>query len=268
LRLAVRNAEQRNGELHAAKQQAETANRAKSQFLANMSHELRTPLNAIIGFAELIREERFGPVGQARYLEYANDIFTSGNHLLSLINDVLDMAKIEAGRVELNEELVDVPEIVRETARVLSHRAEEAGIALTTAIEDALPDLQADPRSVRQILLNLVGNAVKFTPEGGRVMLRVERTLAGAAIEVQDTGVGIPEGDEERIFDRFYRAPSAVSEQIPGTGLGLFIARAIAERHGGTLVARRREGGGSVFRLEIPSDAPRALPDPETELVA
>jgi signal transduction histidine kinase len=99
-------------------------------------------------------------------------------------------------------------------------------------------------------------------------MLRVERTLAGAAIEVQDTGVGIPEGDEERIFDRFYRAPSAVSEQIPGTGLGLFIARAIAERHGGTLVARRREGGGSVFRLEIPSDAPRALPDPETELVA
>jgi len=161
----------------------------------------------------------------------------------------------------------DVQAVATEALDEMHARAERKGVSLFLACDGPIR-VECDRRRLLQLLDNLVGNAVKFTPEGGRVELRVERTLAGVAIDVLDTGVGISPGEEERIFGRFYRSSTAVSEQVPGTGLGLFIARAIAERHGGTLVARRREKGGSVFRLELPSQAARAAGEPEPELVA
>jgi signal transduction histidine kinase len=167
----------------------------------------------------------------------------------------------------LNVEDTDLESVATDALDEMHARAERKGVSLFLACDGPVR-IEADRRRLLQLVDNLVGNAVKFTPDGGRIELHVERTLSGAAIEVQDTGVGFPQGDEERIFDRFYRAPTAVADQVPGTGLGLFIARAIAERHGGTLVARRREGGGSAFRLELPSEMPRATADPETELVA
>lgn len=243
------------------------ADRLKDEFIALVSHDLRTPLTSIIGYVELALDDSGSTPLDAERRRYIEVVARSSDRLLRLVDDLLLAARLQSGRFVLSPGEVDLEAVAAEALDEMHARAERKGVSLFLACDGPV-SVECDRRRLLQLLDNLVGNAVKFTPEGGRVTLRVERTLAGAAVEVHDTGVGIPAGEEDRIFDRFYRAQSSVSEHVPGTGLGLFIARAIAERHGGTLVARRREGGGSVFRLELPSRAPRAAPDPETELVA
>jgi signal transduction histidine kinase len=258
---------------HARKQLAEQneqlveADRMKDEFIALVSHDLRTPLTSIIGYVELaLDEDGSAPLDdeRRRYLEV---VTRSSDRLLRLVDDLLLAARLQSGRFMLSLDDTDVEAVATEALDEMHARAERKGVSLFLACDGPIR-VECDRRRLLQLLDNLVGNAVKFTPEGGRVEVRVERTLAGVAIDVLDTGVGIPAGEEERIFSRFYRSPSAVSDQVPGTGLGLFIARAIAERHGGTLVARRREKGGSVFRLELPSQAVRTAGEPEPELVA
>ncbi len=240
----------------------------KDEFIALVSHDLRTPLTSIIGYVELALDDEGGTPLDEERRRYIEVVARSSDRLLRLVDDLLLAARLQSGRLTLAVEDVELESVTAEALDEAHARAERKGVSLFLSCDGPIR-IECDRRRLLQLLDNLVGNAVKFTPEGGRVEVRVERTLAGAAIEVQDTGIGFPPGEEERIFDRFYRAQSAVSDQVPGTGLGLFIARAIAERHGGTLVARRREGGGSIFRLELPSsNAPRPTGAPETELVA
>ena len=243
------------------------ADKLKDEFIALVSHDLRTPLTSIIGYVELALDEAGTEPLDPERRKYIEIVARSSDRLLRLVDDLLLAARLQSGRFVLNVEDADLEAVSSEALDEMHARAERKGVSLFLACDGPLR-VECDRRRLLQLLDNLVGNAIKFTPEGGRVVLRVERTLAGAAIEVHDTGVGIPPGEEEKIFERFYRAPSVVSEQVPGTGLGLFIARAIAERHGGTLVARNRDSGGAVFRLELPSQAPQVTLDQETELVA
>ncbi len=239
----------------------------KDEFIALVSHDLRTPLTSIIGYVELALDDDGGAPLDEERRRYIEVVARSSDRLLRLVDDLLLAARLQSGRFLLSIEDADLESVAAGALDETHARADRKGVSLFLSCDGPIR-IECDRRRILQLLDNLVGNAVKFTPEGGRVELRVERTLDGAAIEVRDTGIGIPLGEEERIFDRFYRAQSAVSEQVPGTGLGLFIARAIAERHGGTLVAHRREGGGSIFRLELPSHASRPTVDPESELVA
>ena len=239
----------------------------KDEFIALVSHDLRTPLTSIIGYVELALDDEGGAPLDEERRRYIEVVARSSDRLLRLVDDLLLAARLQSGRFMLSIEDADLESVAADALDEAHARADRKGVSLFLSCDGPIR-IECDRRRLLQLLDNLVGNAVKFTPEGGRVELRVERTLDGAAIEVQDNGIGIPLGEEERIFDRFYRAQSAVSEQVPGTGLGLFIARAIAERHGGTLVAHRREGGGSIFRLELPSHASRPTVDPESELVA
>jgi len=248
-------------------EELEQADRLKDEFIALVSHDLRTPLTSIIGYVELALDEDGSEPLDAERRRYIEVVARSSDRLLRLVDDLLLAARLQSGRFALNVEATDLESIAADALDEMHARAERKGVSLFLTCDGPVR-VEADRRRLLQLLDNLVGNAIKFTPEGGRIVLRIERTLAGAAIEVCDTGIGIADGDEERIFDRFYRSPSAVSEHVPGTGLGLFIARAIAERHGGTLVARRCDGAGSVFRLELPSQAPQAAGHPEKELVA
>ena len=243
------------------------ADKLKDEFIALVSHDLRTPLTSIIGYVELALEEDGTAPLDAERRKYIEIVARSSDRLLRLVDDLLLAARLQSGRFVLNIDEADLEAVAAEALDEAHARAERKGVALLLACDGPIR-IRCDRRRVLQLLDNLVGNAVKFTPESGRVTLRVERTLAGAAIEVHDTGDGIPPGEENKIFDRFYRAPNVVREQVPGTGLGLFIARAIAERHGGTLVGRNRDSGGAVFRLELPSEATQGTPDPEAELVA
>ena len=236
----------------------------KDEFIALVSHDLRTPLTSIIGYVELALDDEGVPLDEERR-RYIEVVARSSDRLLRLVDDLLLAARLQSGRFMLNLDDTDVESIVAETLDDIHARAELKGVSLFLAADGPIR-IECDRRRVLQLLDNLVSNAVKFTPEGGRVDVRVERTLTGVAVEVCDTGVGILAGEEERIFERFYRSASAVSDQVPGTGLGLFIARAIAERHGGNLVARRRDGGGSILRLELPERA--IAPTAEPELVA
>ena len=238
------------------------ADELKDEFIALVSHDLRTPLTSIIGYVELaLDEDGSAPldVERRRYIEV---VARSSDRLLRLVDDLLLAARLQSGRFSLAVDDADLEAVASEALDEMHARAERKGVSLFLACEGPTK-IRCDRRRVLQLLDNLISNAVKFTPEGGRIELRVERTLTGAAIEVQDTGVGLDPGDEERIFERFYRTPSAVADQVPGTGLGLFIARAIAERHGGTLVARRRDEGGSIFRLELPAQATATTAEPE-----
>ncbi len=272
LRRAVINLEQSQEQLselarkyEAEKIRAEGASAAKSEFLANMSHELRTPLNAINGFSEIMSAEMYGPLGDPRYRDYARDILSSGQHLLALINDILDMSKIEAGKFTLRFEPVAVEEIVEDALRLVRNRAEAAGLTLAVDFGD-LPDVEADYRAIKQILLNLLSNAVKFTPRGGRVVVRAELRDdplgQRVKVSVQDTGIGISAQDLERLARPFEQVESQHSKTTQGTGLGLALTKALVEMHGGLLDLRSAPGQGTTasFALPVRQSRPSALP--------
>jgi signal transduction histidine kinase len=241
-----------------AKEAAVAASRVKSEFLANMSHELRTPLNAIIGFSDTMRSRLFGPM-HARYEEYAVLINESGQHLLSLITDILDLSKIEAGKFVLDPRPVDVAESVTSCLEMTRRRAEEVGITLTASVPDDLPMLIADARSVKQILLNLLTNAVKFTPRDGAVSLSVTAQEGRLHLAVRDTGIGIPGKTLERIGLPFEQADNDPMRAREGTGLGLALVKSLVEKHGGRMRIESREGFGTTVSIELPLDCGQRL---------
>jgi PAS domain S-box-containing protein len=239
-------------DVKAAQERAESANKAKSRFLANMSHELRTPLNAVIGFTDLMRQRTFGPLGNERYEEYATLIYDSGQLLLDLISDMLDMAKIEAGRLELNYERVDVNGTVEDSVRMLRDRAENNGLELTLSLPKEPLFLIADKRAVKQVLLNLLTNAIKFTPAGGHVGVSVRYGDGLTTITVRDTGVGIPASELPRLGNPFEQVNSDPTIAKGGSGLGLALVRALMEKHSGTLSIDSEEGVGTTVRVTFP----------------
>lgn len=242
-------------EILAEKERAELANRSKSDFLANMSHELRTPLNAIIGFSEILQNELMGPLGADCYKEYVLNIKESGTHLLDIINDILDLSKIEAGKAQMIEETVELSRTIRSCSRLMEVRANDAKVMLTVEIAANLPALHVDERKVKQIIINLLSNAVKFTPEGGEVTVTANRAVGGGVdIVVSDTGIGIAADDIARALLPFNQIDSSLSRKYNGTGLGLPLAESFARMHGGTLTLESREGQGTRVTLHIPEN--------------
>jgi two-component system cell cycle sensor histidine kinase PleC len=239
----------------AEKIRAEGANKAKSEFLANMSHELRTPLNAINGFSEIMVGELFGPIGDRRYVEYAQDILSSGQHLLALINDILDMAKIEAGKLSLAIEPLQVEEVIDDALRLMRNRTEEAGLELKVVLP-RLPEVEADYRALKQVMLNLLSNAVKFTPRGGRITVdgaaEGEGEGRGVRISVSDTGIGISAQDLERIARPFEQIESQLSKTTQGSGLGLALSKSLVELHGGELTLESAPAEGTTVTVFLP----------------
>jgi len=230
--------------------QLEVASQHKSEFLANMSHELRTPLNAIIGFSEVLAEKMFGDVND-KQAEYLHDILESGRHLLSLINDILDLSKIEAGRMELEVSEFDLPQAIQNALMLVRERALRRGIALHHVIDDRVGGIQADERKVKQVLLNLLSNAIKFTPEGGRIEARAASTDGIVEVSVADTGIGIAPEDQEAVFEEF-RQVGAADKKAEGTGLGLALSRKFIELHGGQIRVTSQVGVGSTFTFTLP----------------
>jgi len=258
LQAMVTRLEQSQGELallarkyEAAKVRAEAANRAKSEFLANMSHELRTPLNAINGFSEIMTAEMFGPLGDRRYKEYAQDILNSGQHLLALINDILDMAKIEAGKMTMSFEPVVLEDVVEDAVRLMRNRAEAAGLSLDVRL-DPLPEIEADYRALKQVLLNLLSNAVKFTPRGGSVTVLSEDLGGQVRLAVRDSGIGISAEDIERLATPFEQIESQHAKTQQGTGLGLALTKSLIQMHAGQLVFHSEPGAGTTVSIILP----------------
>ena len=238
--------------------QLEVADRHKSQFLANMSHELRTPLNAIIGFSEVLLEKVFGRMNEKQE-EYLTDIFTSGRHLLQLINEILDLAKIEAGRVELELSEFELPLALEDAAVLLRGRAQRHAVEFSVELDQRLGTVTADQRKLKQILINLLSNAIKFTPDGGKIALRAALVDGLAEISVADTGAGIAPEDQARIFQEFIQVGGDYTRKAEGTGLGLTLAQKFVEMHGGRIWVESELGRGSKFTFTIPIGDPEAI---------
>jgi two-component system cell cycle sensor histidine kinase PleC len=251
LQKAQRAEQERTLQLKRETERAEAASQAKSEFLANMSHELRTPLNAIIGFSEIMADGHFGPLGNDRYVEYANDIHGSGEHLLGVIDDILDMAKIESGRVSVEREHIDLNPLINETVRVIAVQAQEKNINLTTRI-DADMKVFADRRAIKQIVINLLSNAVKFTGEGGAITVRARHVAGALMLSIEDTGCGIPKTALKKLGRPFEQVQNQFSRNHKGSGLGLAISRSLAEMNGGALKIRSTEGKGTIVSVRIP----------------
>jgi signal transduction histidine kinase len=242
-------------DLQVAKGKAESASQAKSAFLASMSHELRTPLNAIIGFSEVIKDEMFGPTERIKYSSYAEDIYSSGQHLLALINDILDLSKVESGAAELHEESIYIPDLVKSALTMVEHGARTGEVALVLDISDDLPLLWADERKLKQILVNLLANAVKFTEAGGVITFRAWcRANSGFVFQVVDTGIGMAASDIPKALSKFGRIDSVLSRKYEGTGLGLSLSKALIELHGGSLDLQSEVGVGTTVTVRLPTN--------------
>ena len=247
--LAIQNARLFR-EIEVKSRQLEIASQHKSEFLANMSHELRTPLNAIIGFSEVLSERLFGEIND-KQAEYLGDILESGQHLLSLINDILDLSKIEAGRMELELSDFNLPSAIDNALTLVRERAQRRSITLTRNVDERLAMVRADERKVKQVLLNLLSNALKFTPDGGQIDVRAAVNGGVAEVSVRDTGVGIAPEDQEMVFEEFRQVGTA-SKKVEGTGLGLAISRKFIELHGGRIWVTSQVGQGSTFAFTLP----------------
>ena len=236
-----------------AKEEAELANRSKTEFLANMSHELRTPLNSIIGFSEILASEMFGPIAVPAYREYIRDINDSGNHLLGVINDILDVSRIEVGELPFKSGPIDVPRMLASCGRLMKARAEHANVALTVEVNDSFPAVLGDERRIKQILINLLSNAVKFTSSGGKVVLRALMEDDGnMVVTVSDTGIGMSPKDMEKALLMFGQADGSLARNYEGAGLGLPLAKRLAEAHGGSLELESQPGVGTVVKVRLP----------------
>jgi signal transduction histidine kinase len=247
-------------ELSIARDEAETANRAKSEFLALMSHELRTPLNAILGFSEIIKGEMLGPVGTAKYRDYAKDVHDSGQHLLALINDILDLSKIEAGKLELDEEDVDVADAIHSCLTLVREWAKNGGVRLVTEIPEELPALRFDERKLKQILINLLSNAVKFTPAGGTVTIKAWfRVDSGYVFQIIDTGVGIALEDIPKALSPFGQVDAKLTRKYEGTGLGLPLTKSLVEMSSGSMDLQSEVGVGTTVTVRFPKERIVAL---------
>jgi signal transduction histidine kinase len=247
--LAIQNARLFR-EIEEKSRQLEAASQHKSEFLANMSHELRTPLNAIIGFSEVLTDRMFGDLNEKQE-EYLKDIYASGTHLLSLINDILDLSKIEAGRMELESTDFHLPTALDNALTLVRERAGRRNIALYTSVDERLGEVRADERKIRQVVLNLLSNAIKFTPEGGRIAVEAVPRDGSVEVSVSDTGVGIAPADQEAVFEEFRQVGTA-DKKAEGTGLGLTLCRKFVELHGGRIWVKSQLGAGSTFTFTIP----------------
>jgi signal transduction histidine kinase len=245
--------EKTSHDLSLALDAAAAANLAKSSFLAAMSHELRTPLNAIIGFAEILAVELLGPLGHKRYREYAADIRGSGIHLLALINDILDISRIDAGDTRLEEESIDLQQLIAQTLRMIGPQAAAARVVLESELSPVLPVIRGDKRRLRQVLINLLANAVKFTPAKGRIVIRAGYRGGAVTIAVQDTGIGIAEQDIPRALERFGQVDARLSRKYEGVGLGLPLAKKFVELHGGTLTLDSAPKIGTTVTVTLPA---------------
>jgi len=246
----------RTQKIEAEAEAAKLANRAKSEFLASMSHELRTPLNAGIGFTQLLQEQDFGQLNE-RQAEYTSNIIQSGKHLLSLINDILDLSKIEAGKEELTLSSVNIRKLLEGSMMMVKERASKRRITLSL-------NIQADERKVKQIIYNLLSNATKFTPDGGAITVEGRKTEQEITISVSDTGIGIKPADQKKLFQNFFQIRGSTTDKTPGTGLGLVISRQLAEMHGGRLwVESEGEGKGSRFSFTLPINGIVAAKTPD-----
>jgi signal transduction histidine kinase len=239
--------------LDALRNEAERANRTKSEFLANMSHELRSPLNAVIGFAEIMKDELFGSLGSAQYREYALDIWNSGRHLLDVINDILDLSKIEAGKADLIESEFDLGGTVAACVRLIAGRAQQAEISVRSTVASEGIVLWGDERKIKQVLINLLTNAIKFTKPGGRVRIAVADREAGLDIRISDTGIGMAAADIPVALAAFGQVDSSLARKHEGTGLGLPLSKAMVEMHGGMLSIESEVGIGTTVAIHVPA---------------